>query len=113
MKTKTILKDRRVTMTQKELRGMFDFKGDIRTLILVNEPDKINIKTKTKLENNEGYSENTYIIDGNAILKKANVKGDIEEVGLWRGLSPKEEKEGLSHDIDEYYFEVIEHFEKE
>lgn len=49
----------------------------------------------------------SYIISQKELKKKLGIKGDIQSMGLWEGLSPDEEEEGKSHDKDKY--EIVTH----
>lgn len=43
-----------------------------------------------------------YIFTQKQLKAKLNIEGDIESLGLWVGLSPKEEEDGVSTDTTEW-----------
>jgi hypothetical protein len=53
--------------------------------------------------------ERRYLFTQKELKRKLGIKGDIDKIGIWRGLSPNEEKEGVSVDDAIFYIEAIEH----
>jgi hypothetical protein len=49
----------------------------------------------------------SYIFTQKQLKEILGLEGDISNIGLWRGLSPNEEAQGKSHDIDTYEFVTV------
>ena len=49
----------------------------------------------------------SYTISQKELKKKLGLKGDIQSIGLWSGLSPHQEEQRESHDKDEW--EIVTH----
>lgn len=49
----------------------------------------------------------SYTISQKELQKKLGLRGDIQSVSLWSGLSPHQEEQGESHDKDEW--EIVTH----
>lgn len=49
-----------------------------------------------------------YYITQKQLKRKLGLIGNISEMGLWRGLSPKEEEEKRSHQDTVWYIDTVE-----
>jgi len=56
--------------------------------------------------NNKTISR-SYIISQEELKKQFGLKGDIQSIDLWSGISFQQEEQGESHDKDEY--EIVTH----
>ena len=68
---------------------------------LANEIMRCTMKCQNKI------ISRSYMITQKELKSKLELKGDIQSITLWSGLSPADELDGKSHDKDEY--EIVTH----
>ncbi|MDD5501918.1 MAG: hypothetical protein PHH26_00445 [Candidatus Thermoplasmatota archaeon] len=61
-----------------------------------------------RTQNAEIVVKKQYILTQKQIKKILNTEGDIITMGLWKGLSPNDEAQGKSMDLQEFIIDVVE-----